>query len=133
MIEDGKQVSIELTLELDDGTKAIDKQSLAYQHGRGKKLLPALERALVGLEVGDIKSVTLSPEDGYGTVDPEAFGAVMADGLPEDARKVGTLLTTEHKKQVRVHEVHDHMIVLDLNHPLAGQNLHFDVQILAIG
>ena len=135
MIENGKRVSIELTLALDDGTKAIDKRSLVYRHGKGN-MLPALESAMAGLEVNDTKEVTLPPEQGYGSVDSEAFWAVHAEGIPEDRRKVGTVLTArgngEDEKLVRVHEVHDHMVVLDFNHPLAGENLHFAVHVTGI-
>lgn len=135
MIEIGKRVSIELTLALDDGTTAIDKRHVVYRHGTGK-ILPALERAMNGLEVNDTKEVTLRPEDAYGSVDSEAFWAVNAEGIPEDRRKVGAVLTArgngEARRVVRVHEVHDHMVVLDFNHPLAGKNLHFAVHVTAI-
>lgn len=134
-IENGKRVSIELTLALDDGTTAIDKRPLVYRHGKGK-ILPALEKAIAGLEVNETKEVTLPPEEGYGSVDTEAFWAVNADGIPEDRRKVGAVLTArgngEAEKLVRVHEIEDDMVVLDFNHPLAGQNLHFAVHVTAI-
>jgi FKBP-type peptidyl-prolyl cis-trans isomerase 2 len=135
MIENGKRVSIELTMALDDGTTAIDKRPLVYRHGNGN-ILPALERAMAGLEVDDTKEVTLPPEDAYGSVDSEAFWAVNAEGIPADRRKVGAVLTArgngEARRLVRVHEVHDEMVVLDFNHPLAGQSLHFAVHVTAI-
>ena len=99
-------------------------------------MLPALEKAMTGLEVNDTKEITLPPEDGYGSVDDEAFWAVDATGIPEDRRKVGAVLTArgegEGERLVRVHEVHPEMVVLDFNHPLAGKQLHFAVHVTAI-
>ena len=75
VVEEGRTVSIEYTLVLEDGTTAdsnVGKDPLVYRQG-GSQILPALEQALLGLEVDDTKEVTLPPEKGYGVVDPDAF------------------------------------------------------------
>lgn len=138
MIEDGKQVSIEYTLALDDGQivdSNVGKEPLTYQHGQGQ-IIPGLERHLAGLNVDDTKKVTLAPEEGYGPVNPKAFQDVKPETVPEDARQVGMMLVASDKggsqRPIRVHEVHADRIVLDLNHPLAGRNLNFEVRIIAI-
>lgn len=138
MVENGRQISIEYTLTLDDGTTAdtnVGEEPLTFTHGDGE-ILEALEAALAGLEVDDEKQVRISAEDGYGLVDPDAFDRVELDAIPADARQVGTMLVAEdedgNQQSVRVHEIGADEIVLDLNHPLAGQALNFAVRILAI-
>lgn len=138
MIENGNSVSIEYTLKLDDGSTVdsnVDGDPLTYTQG-SSQILPALEEALLGLEVGDSKQVDLTAEQGYGPIDPRGYQEVETDRVPEDARTVGTMLmasTPEGQQQpIRVHEVKDDLIVLDFNHPLAGEALHFDVKILGI-
>lgn len=138
MITHGNRVSIEYTLKLDDGSVAdtnVDGDPLVYEHGTGQ-ILPALERQLESMEVDGTRSVTLSAEEAYGKVDKELFQNVEPDVIPEEARKTGTTLVSEDKdgrrKVLRVHEVHPDRIVLDFNHQLAGERLHFDVKVLAI-
>ena len=138
MIEDGSKVSIEYTLTLDDGSTAdtnVGSEPLVYNQGQ-QEILPALEEALVGLAAGDTKKVMLTAEEGYGQVDPDGFQDVEPDIVPEDARTVGTMLVASdpegNQQPIRVHEVADDKIVLDFNHPLAGEALTFDIKILEI-
>ena len=138
MITDGSKVSIEYTLTLDDGSVAdtnVGDEPLQYVQGQ-KQILPALERELVGLGAEDTKKVSIQPADGYGDVDPAAVQIVDHDVIPEAARHAGTMLVAEDENgaqmQVSVREVRDDKIVIDLNHPLAGQILHFDVKVLAV-
>lgn len=138
VIESGSAVSIEYTLKLDDGTTVdsnVGKEPLTFKQGTGT-ILPALEEALLGAKVGDTKEVQLTAEQGYGAVNPDAFQEVPLERLPEDARTAGTMLMAgapdgqEHP--VRVHEVKEETIIVDFNHPLAGQALNFDIKILTI-
>jgi FKBP-type peptidyl-prolyl cis-trans isomerase 2 len=138
VIEDGSKVSIEYTLTLDDGSTAdtnVGGEPLVYNQGQ-QEILPALEEALVGLAAGDTKKVMLTAEEGYGLVDPDGFQDVEPDIVPEDARTVGTMLVASdpegNQQPIRVHEVADDKIVLDFNHPLAGEALTFDIKILEI-
>lgn len=138
MIEDGNRVSIEYTLELEDGSVAdsnVGGDPLHYEHGQGQ-ILRALETSLVGLEVDERKKVTLSPAQGYGDVDPDAFQTVPLAHIPENAREVGAQLISEspsgQRQLIRVSEVLETEAVLDLNHPLAGQTLVFDIKVLSI-
>ena len=138
VVEIGKRVSIEYKLSLDDGT-VVDtnagNEPLVFEPG-ARQILPALEQALLGLEVDETKNVKLSPEEGYGPVNPAAFESVPSEQIPEDARQVGAVLVAQdaegNKHLIRVHEMKDETVVLDYNHPLAGQNLNFDIKILAV-
>jgi FKBP-type peptidyl-prolyl cis-trans isomerase SlyD len=134
----GSQVSIEYTLKLDDGTTAdsnVGGEPLVYTQGE-QSILPALEAALAGLGAGDTKQVTLSAEEGYGVVDPGLYKEVEATLIPEDGRHVGAQLMSRGPDGqpflVRVRELKGEKIVLDLNHPLAGETLHFDVKVVAV-
>jgi FKBP-type peptidyl-prolyl cis-trans isomerase 2 len=138
VIEDGRKVSIEYTLTLDDGSKAdsnVGGEPLVYQQG-AQQILPALEQELAGLEVNDTKEVSLPPERGYGLANPELRQEVDAELIPEEARTEGTTLVSQdqagNRRIVRVDKVIEDRIVLDLNHPLAGETLHFEVKVLGI-
>jgi FKBP-type peptidyl-prolyl cis-trans isomerase 2 len=137
-VASGRKVSIEYTLVLDDGTQAdsnVGKEPLVYEQG-ASQILPALERELEGLGVNESRKVTLLPKDGYGDVDPSAVKEVALDEIPEAARKVDTVLIgvdpAGNQRPVRVQKVGVEKVTLDLNHPLAGRTLTFDVKILKI-
>ncbi len=134
-IEPGKVVSLSYTLKLPDG-KAIgsntDTYPIKYRQSDGK-LLPALENALVGLAAGDETSVTLAPEDAYGPVDPDATQEVPIEQVPPEARKAGAVFSTPgYNGLIRVTEINEDTAIVDLNHPLAGKTLTFDVKILSV-
>ena len=135
VVQDGSIVSIEYTLTDDDG-KVIDtnigKEPLTYIQGAGQ-IVKGLERELNGLKIGDEKKVQVKPEEGYGLPNEKAFQEIPRDKVPAEAQKVGTMLMTKSADgrvmPIRVHEVKDKTVVVDLNHPLAGKTLHFDVKI----
>ncbi len=138
LVETARTISIEYTLKLDDGSivdSNVGGEALIYEQGSGQ-ILPALESALAGMKVDETKHVDLSADDGYGLVRADLYQSVEPSMIPEDARNVGAVLVGEdatgNQRQVRVHEVHEDKIVLDFNHPLAGESLSFDVKILAI-
>ena len=137
-VANGKKVSIEYTLTDDDGNvldSSVGRDPLQYQHG-GKQIIPGLESALDGLNVGDSKKVTVKPEDGYGVTDKAALIEVPKAQIPEAAHKVGAQLEARGPNGDVVHpsvaEIKDDTIVLDFNHPLAGKTLHFEVKIISI-
>lgn len=138
MVEAGKQVSIEYQLNLEDGTTVdtnVGSEPLVFEAG-ARQILPALETALSGMKVDESKNVTLSAEDGYGPVNPDAYTTVALEEIPDGARRAGAVLVAQddsgNQRPVRVHEVREDTIVLDFNHPLAGQTLNFEVRILKI-
>jgi FKBP-type peptidyl-prolyl cis-trans isomerase SlyD len=136
-IQNGSRVRIEYTLT-DAAGKVLDsnkgEEPFAYTHG-AREIVPGLESALAGLRAGDVRKVTVKPEDGYGTLDPTAQIEVGLERVPPDV-KVGSELTGRaangETRAVRVKEIKDKSVVLDLNHPLAGKTLMFDVRILSV-
>lgn len=134
----GSRVSLEYTLTLTDGSTAdsnVGQEPLVYTQGESQ-ILPALEEALVGLKAGDTRQVTLTPEQGYGPVRPDLEREVDTARIPEDGRHAGATLMSEGPQgqqfMVRVKEVKGDKTIVDLNHPLAGQTLHFDVKIVSV-
>jgi FKBP-type peptidyl-prolyl cis-trans isomerase SlyD len=128
-------VTIHYTLKDDAGT-VIDSSSggepLAYLHGHGN-IVPGLERELTGKKTGDKLSVKITPSEGYGEYDPNLTQTVPRRSLRgiKDVQ-AGMHLhaqTEEGTRTVTVTRVVGDMVTLDGNHPLAGKNLNFDIQI----
>jgi FKBP-type peptidyl-prolyl cis-trans isomerase 2 len=137
-ISDGNTVSIEYTLTLDNGQvidSNVGQQPLTYQQGQGQ-IIPGLESELLGLETGDETSVTVSPEEGYGPVRQEAILTLQRSQLPEEAQEVGAQIQGQGPNgqalQGKVTALTDEKATLDFNHPLAGENLHFEVKVLEV-
>jgi FKBP-type peptidyl-prolyl cis-trans isomerase SlyD len=113
---------------------------LTYLHGVGQ-IVPGLESALVGKAVGDKVNATVSPEQGYGVADPELDMAVPLDAFPADARKKlapGFRFMAEHPTKAgeetmfTVHKIENGQALVSGNHPLAGQTLCFQVEIVSV-
>lgn len=133
-----KVVAIHYTLK-DDGGEVLDASAagepLAYLHGFGN-LIPGLESALEGKSAGDKLSVTVAPEQGYGirdeglvqTVARSAFQGVeeLAPGMRFQAGG------PQGKRVVVVTQVEKDLVTVDANHPLAGQTLHFEVELATV-
>jgi FKBP-type peptidyl-prolyl cis-trans isomerase SlyD len=136
-IKEGSRVGIEYTLT-DEGGQVLDsnkgQEPFTYTHGK-HQIVPGLETALAGKRAGDVAKVTVKPEDGYGKVDPKAQIEVGRERVPADI-KVGSELTGRtsdgETRSVRVKEIKDKSVVLDMNHPLAGKTLVFDVRVLSV-
>ncbi len=133
----GSVVHLEFTLQ-DDKGETLDssrgRAPLVFTQGAGQ-IIPGLDRAVLGMKVGEQKKITVPPEDAYGPVDPEAMTEVPKSRVPADVA-VGTLLVGQTRSgrevPVRVREIKDATVVLDLNHPLAGQALVFEVTIILV-
>jgi FKBP-type peptidyl-prolyl cis-trans isomerase SlyD len=131
-------VSIHYTLTGDDGT-VIDssegKAPLSYLHG-ARNIVPGLERALDGKAVGERIEVTVPAEEGYGPREDQLVQPVPKSQFPENLEpKVGLRLqaqTPAGPRTVTVVQVEDETVLLDANHPLAGQTLNFTVSIVDV-
>jgi FKBP-type peptidyl-prolyl cis-trans isomerase SlyD len=131
-------VSIHYTLR-DDAGEVIDASAagapLAYLHGHGN-LIPGLERELTGKSAGDRLQVKIAARDGYGEYDSALVQRVprrALKGVPD--LKVGMRLQTQGAHGVHavtVTQVLGDMVTLDGNHPLAGKDLNFEVEIAAV-
>jgi FKBP-type peptidyl-prolyl cis-trans isomerase SlyD len=136
VIGDKKVVRIDYTLKNAAG-EVLDTseggEPLTYLHG-GHQIVPGLERELAGLSAGDSKDVVVAPEDGYGKPDPQGIFGVPRAAFPAEAQlQVGETFMGEDDEggavPVRVVEVRDDMVIVDANHPLAGETLYFHVDV----
>ncbi len=138
VVKDGMMVSLEYTLKSPDG-KVIEtskgKEPLKYTHGQ-RMMIPGLERELTGMKVGGEKHVTVKPEDAYGKIDPKAVQEVPKEKIPANALKVGAVLAARSPEgmvvPMTVREIKEKTVVMDLNHPMAGKTLVFDVKMVDI-
>jgi FKBP-type peptidyl-prolyl cis-trans isomerase SlyD len=102
--------------------------------------LPALEAGLEGLPQGAKKSIHLKPEDAFGERDPKAVLEVLRDEFPEDVAEGDVFDADEDEGDgpagmpvlLRVLEVTPDTVILDRNHPLAGQKVRFDVEVVEV-
>jgi FKBP-type peptidyl-prolyl cis-trans isomerase 2 len=138
VVKDGMMVSFDYTLKGTDG-KVIEtskgKQPLSYVHGQ-RRMIPGLERELTGMKVGGEKHVTVKPEDAYGVVNKNAFEEIPKEKIPANGLKVGAILAAKTPEgqviPMRVSEIKEKTVVMDMNHPMAGKTLVFDVKIVDI-
>lgn len=137
-VGNGATVRIDYTLK--DAAGAVldstrDREPLRYVHGQAE-ILPGLERALEGLHAGAETRVILTPDEAYGFADPNAQTEIPREMVPASAAVVGTRLTARNPagdaRQVMVKEVREKTIVLDMNHPLAGKTLVFEVKVVEV-
>jgi FKBP-type peptidyl-prolyl cis-trans isomerase SlyD len=101
------------------------------------QIIPGLEKELMGLSVGDKKQVTVSPEDGYGERDEDMIQVFNREELPDtDQLEIGEVLEFEneegHTVEGSVLEISQENVTVDFNHPLAGETLHFQTEIIDI-
>jgi len=135
-IEPNARVVLDYTLrDLEDNvldaSDSADGEPIVYVHGYGM-LVPGLEKALVGLRAGDAKEVTVSPEEGFGERDEELVVEVERHEMPRPgAVEVGDELIAEsadgEEAVMRIVDVTRDAVVLDGNHPLAGETLRYSI------
>lgn len=138
MITNGSVVSFEYTLS-DENGKVLEsnkgEEPVTYTHGE-HQIIPGLEKGLSGMAVNDEKQICVQPQDAYGPVNPEGFKEVSRNDIPAQGLEVGHILHARGPRgedfSVRVHEIKPETVILDLNHPLAGKTLNFDIKILSI-
>ncbi len=128
-------VSIHYTLTDDDGVQLDSSQNqepLTYLHGAGN-IIPGLENALAGKNVGDSLKVSVEPAEAYGE-----YQDALVQQAPRDLFEAGQELqpgmrfqaqTDNGPMSVVITEVTDDSVSVDANHPLAGKTLHFDVSV----
>lgn len=138
VVKDGSVVSLQYSLSEENGSLIESnkgKDPLKYTHG-SKQIVPGLEKELTGMKVGGEKRVKVKPEDAYGLVNPKAFQEVPKEQIPANGMKVGAQLAAKGPQgqeiPVRIHEIKEQTVVLDLNHPMAGKTLLFDIKILDV-
>ena len=122
---------------LDDGTEfdsSAEREPIEITIGRGH-FIPGLENALMGMAEGDTKSVTLEPENAFGAYNPQLIKTVERDSIPAEIKlEIGTVLKAKNEKgnlvPMKVVEFSDKNVTFDINHPLAGEALTFELTLV---
>ena len=136
---DGKFISVEYTGTLQNGEvfdTSKERSPLQVHMGAGQ-MIPGFEKALQGMALNEKKTFTLAPEEAYGERDEgrtQAFA--RKDVPPEITPEVGQIvaLTNSDGQQIpaQISQVTDEKVTLDLNHPLAGESLTFEIEVVGI-
>ncbi len=138
-IQNGDEISVHYTGRLEDGEIFDSSQGrapLTFTVGSGR-LIKGFDDAVIGMIVGEKKTATLSPADGYGERKEDLFVDLRKKYIPEDMDlEVGMVVELSDGGQSRVpalvQEIHDDFVRMDLNHYLAGKVLIFDIEIIRI-
>ncbi len=135
----GDTVKVHYTGKLDDGTvfdSSQGREPLEFRLGTGS-VIPGFEEAVEGMQEGEIKTAHIPADQAYGEYHDEMLLSVPREQFPPDIEpQVGQELQLRQQDGqtlvVQVTDVSDGEVTLDANHPLAGENLTFDIQLVQV-
>ncbi len=136
-VKEGDTVKVHYTGTLKNGEvfdSSKDKEPLEFTLGEGQ-LIPGFEKAVVGMDVGDSASIDIPSDEAYGEEREDLIINVPKDQLPDDVTpQVGMQLQVNQGNgepiPVRIKEVGETELTLDANHPLAGKDLSFEIELV---
>ena len=138
VVKDGRNVTVHYVGTLDDGSifdSSRDYDPISFEVGGGK-VIPGFDQAVVGMKVGETKNVQILSEDAYGDRNENAVLVVPRDAFPEDMEiKVGMQVTGQGPNgdfPAIVTATASNGVTIDMNHPLAGQNLNFEIEVVEV-
>jgi len=138
-VKENDTVKVHYTGKLNNGQvfdSSLNREPLEVKLGQGS-LIPGFEKELIDMAINEKKTVTIPKEEAYGDVKKELFQSVKKDQLPENIKPevgMGLVASTPDgsEQQVIIVDVKEDHIVLDANHPLAGQDLVFELELVDI-
>ncbi len=136
-VTDGTKVKVHYTGKLNDGTvfdTSREREPLEFTVGEGQ-VIPGFEEAVRGMETGESKNVTIGSDQAYGDRRQDMILDVPKDKFPDEIpADVGQHLMLRHPEgqefPAYIVEVKDEIITLDANHPLAGEDLNFEIELV---
>lgn len=116
--------------------EADSSDPFSYLHGH-QQVIPGMENGLEGLKKGDKKKLTISPEDGYGEINEKLKITLSKDVFPKDFPMEAGMqfqadLGNGHRNVFTIKEIKETEVIVDGNHPLAGETLNFDIEVLEV-
>jgi FKBP-type peptidyl-prolyl cis-trans isomerase SlpA len=133
-----KEVTLHFALKLDNGDvvdSTFDKNPATFKVGDGN-LLPGFEQAIYGLKAGDKRSLSISPEQGFGQGNPQNIQVMPRSQFQDMELSEGLLVIFNDAANAELPGVvkafDDSQVTIDFNHPLAGKALSFDVEIIDV-
>lgn len=137
-VEKGNKIKVDYTGSFEDGEvfDASEKHGkpLEFEAGAGM-VVPGFDAAVIGMEVGEEKEVTLKPEEAYGMPNEQAVQKVPKDKFPKEAKEgmmIGVPLPNGQQMPAKITKIDDKEVTIDMNHPMAGKTLIFKIKILEI-
>ena len=138
-VKENNTVKVNYTGKLSDGQvfdSSEGKEPIEFTLGQGR-LIPGFEKGLIDMELNEKKTITIPKEEAYGEVNKDLIQEVKKSELPQEmAPEVGMGLVSKspdgQEMNLLVVEVRDETIVIDGNHPLAGKELIFDLEVIEI-
>ncbi|MBJ6369388.1 FKBP-type peptidyl-prolyl cis-trans isomerase [Snuella sedimenti] len=138
-VKENDTVRVHYTGKLTNGQvfdSSLEREPLEFTLGQGM-LIPGFEKGVIDMKVNEKKTVNIPVAEAYGEVRQELFYEVKKEQLPQEMTpEVGMGLASKNpdgtEVQFRVAEVHENHIIVDANHPLAGQDLIFDLELIEI-
>ena len=138
-VENGHNVKVHYRGTLADGTEFDNSrtrgETLYFEVG-SPGLIKGFNNAVVGMTAGETKTITLAPDEAYGQPNPEAFQRVPKARFDNDfVFEVGGMVGGNSPRgpvRAIIREVHENAVVLDFNHPLAGKDLTFEVEVVSV-
>lgn len=135
----GDTVAVHYTGKLDDGEvfdSSRERDPLEFEIGSGQ-VIPGFDQAVAGLEVGESREVRIDPDQGYGQPREDLVVDVERNQFPDESepqlgQQVQVQVAPGQNRVATITEIQDEAITLDLNHPLAGKPLTFDVELVEI-
>lgn len=139
-VKPGDKITLHFTLRLPEGglvTTTRSSKPMTVTLGE-TALVEGLQEGILGMNEGESKTIVVPPEKGYGARNEKKVLTVKRDSLPEQSLAPGMMLEgidpeSNKKVRTRVVQVKPDVVVLDFNHPMAGKELHFDVEVLSVG
>ncbi|MBU0681399.1 MAG: peptidylprolyl isomerase [Proteobacteria bacterium] len=139
IIEAGNLVSVHYTGTFEDGEVFDSSQGrdpLSFQVGAGQ-MIQGFDQAVLGMKQGENKKITLAPEEAYGPRDEELLIDIPAEQFPEEMKlEKGMMLQLTNQAgqpvPATVAEISEESVKMDVNHPMAGKTLVFDIEIVEV-
>ena len=139
LAKSGDAVTVHYTGQLSDGTvfdSSVGGQPLQFSLGQGS-VIPGFEQAVIGMKQGESKTVTITSDRAYGPYRPDMTVVVDRQQIPADISiQVGQQLQIARESgqaiPVIVQEISESKVTLDANHPLAGEDLTFEIELVKI-
>ncbi len=137
-IKQGDTIKVDYTGTLEKGQvfdTSKGKQPLEFEVGAGK-IIPGFDKAVIGMEKGQEKDISIKPENAYGQPREELKKEIPRSALPKNQEPkpgMGLMMNTPQGQfPARIAEVTDDKVIIDLNHPLAGKTLNFKIKIVDV-
>lgn len=138
-VKNNDTVKVHYTGKLSNGQvfdSSLEREPIEFTLGQGQ-LIPGFENGVLEMKVSEKKTITIPHTEAYGEVNEDLFHEIAKDQLPQEIKpEVGMGLVSKNpdgsERQLLVAEVKDNSIIVDANHPLAGKDLIFELELVEI-